>query len=114
MPHEIPPDEHYTAGEYVIWEYTVEKDGAAYPIDGATVSWYLLHRQGDDAAEAVLSDGDSDMSATIVDAANGRIDVEIGSDVTADLSGNYWQRVVVTDSAGRTQKWSGVFPIAEP
>lgn len=114
MPHRITPDQHYTAGEYVRWEYTIEENGSAKDITNASVSWHLLNRQGDANADAVLDDGDTDVSASITNATNGRVDVELSSGATSDLSGNYWQRLTVTDSNGKEQIWSGTFPVNDP
>ena len=112
MPHRITPDEQYQADEYVRWEFTIQKDGGSKDITGATVRWYLLPRRGAPAADAILDDGDTAITLSIVDAANGRVDVEIDSDTTGDWAGEaLWQRLVLTDSGGRKQIWAGDFYI---
>lgn len=114
MTHEITPDNHYTAGESVTWEYTIEQDGSVKDLSGFTVEWYLVPAQGADNSEAKLSTDDSGVSATVVDAANGRVDLTINRGVTDDLAGNLWQRLVLDDSGSGRQIWAGPFPVHEP
>jgi len=115
MTHAIEPPDHYVAGESLTQEFTVEEDGAAKPIDGADVSWYLLPNRGDDAADAVLDDSDSGVSASIVDADAGRVDVVIDQGTTDGLGGDrYWQRLVVDDAGPGKQIWGGYVTVRLP
>lgn len=118
MPHEISPDNHHTAGEYRLWEYTIERNGSAKNLENAEVEWYLVPRQGDPDSEAVHDSHEDNVSATITDPLNGKVEVEIGSGVTKDVGGrNLWQRLIVIDDVdvdGEEQKesiWNGDFPI---
>lgn len=115
MTHDIITVDHYIAGESLTQEFTVEEDGSAKDISGAEIEWSLLPNRGADAADAELDDSDSGVSASIVDAANGRVDVAIDQDVTTGLGGDrYWQRLVVDDSGSGKQIWGGTVRIDRP
>lgn len=113
MTYDIQPPESYDAGESLTQEFTIEQpDGSAKDISGATVTWELVPDEGDDSGEAILDDGDSGVSVTIVDGPNGRVDVAIGQDLTTDRGGQRdWQRLTVDDTGDGKQIWSGPFPI---
>lgn len=113
MGHEINPDNHYVEDESVTWEYTVEEDGSAKDIGGATLEWYLLPDKHSDTADAELDHTDSGIDVSLTsDGSDGRFDVTIDQDVTTDLAGYHWQRVIVDDTGSGKQIWGGPFPIA--
>ena len=114
MPTEDLPTEELVAGESRTFEDTVTEDGSAKDISGASVSWYLLPDQGSPNGDAVVSTGDSGVSSSIVDSANGRIDTTINQGVTDGLAGRYWQRLEVDDTGDGLQKWGGNVYIEEP
>lgn len=115
MSHEISPDNHYVEGESVTWEYTIEEDGSAKDLSGASLSYYLLNNRGDANSDAVKDDGDSGVSVAFTsDGSDGRVDVTIDQGVTDGLNGTYWQRLEVDDTGTGLQKWSGPFPINRP
>lgn len=113
MPHEIEPFEDYIAGESVTWEYTLEEGGNPKDLTGVSVEWYLFDREGQDVTDAVLSSvDDGGVTAEVVSTADGRVDVTIDQDVTADLGGGiYHQRLVADGADGTKEKWVGKFPI---
>jgi len=115
MPHRIDPYNHHLAGETLVWEHTVEEDGSAKDLSGASVNYYLLAEQGDANDDALLDDSDADITAAIVDAANGRIDVTFASGATDPYAGqSLWQRLIVDDAAGDRSIWHGPLYVARP
>lgn len=113
MSHIIDADEHYVENGSLIWEFTIEDEGAARDLSGVSPEWYLLARRGDPDSEALLSGSDSGVSVAIVDAPAGRIDVTVEKNVTGGLGGQrYWQRLVVSNDQTK-QVWAGPFPIQE-
>lgn len=113
MTHDIASPTHYAAGESLRQELTIEEDGTPKDISGATVTWTLLPVQGADADAALLTGADDGVDVTIVDGANGRIDITIDQDVTTDLPGQHYQRLVVDDVGPGKQIWGGQFRILD-
>jgi hypothetical protein len=112
---DIDPPNQYYERESVRWEFTIEDDGSAKALSGASVDWWLLPSQGAPTSEAVLSGSDSGVSVSIVDAAAGRIDVVIDQDVTDGLGGStLWQRLEVDDQGPGLQLWGGYWFIEVP
>lgn len=113
MSYDITPPEPYGAGESLEQQLTIEEDDSAKDITDATVKWELVHNQGDERSEALLTESDDGVTVNIVDATAGRIDVTIDQDVTTDYGRTmpYWQRLTVDDAGDHKQIWSGEFPI---
>lgn len=103
----------HVEGESLTQEFTVERDGSAYPIDGATIEWYLVPRRDSDAADALIDSSSTGVSVNEVDLGAGRFDVVIDQDVTTGLPRTMWQRVVVDDSGSGKQIWGGAFAMQE-
>ena len=114
MPTDDLPTQELVAGESRTIEGTVKENGSAKDISGASTAWFLLPDQGDPDGDAVLSDSDSGISVSIVDAANGRLDITINQGETDGLSGRYWQRIEVDDTGDGLQKWGGHVFIEAP
>lgn len=112
MAHVITQDDHYTENESARWEFTIEEDGSAKDITGASIEWYLLHDDDDALTDAAYDHDTTGIAASIVTAADGRVDVVIEQDIVAE--GYYWQVLVVDDSGSGKQKWSGPFPVGSP
>lgn len=112
MTHEITPDSHYTDGETVVWEFSIEEDDAAKDLTGATVRYYLLPTAGADSADAIADDSGSDITLDTSGLASGEISVTLAPGAAAGYGGErLWHRLVVTDSADNTQIWRGSFPV---
>lgn len=113
MAHEITQDDHYTENESARWEFTVEEDGSAKDISGASIEWYLLHDDDDDLGDAAYDHDTTGITASLTtDGTDGRVDVVIDQDVIAE--DYYWQVLVVDDTGPGKQKWSGPFPVGSP
>jgi hypothetical protein len=111
MTHEIDPYDHYVAGESITWRFDVtDEDGTSVDITNATVEWELHDWPGEDRVDAVLDDGDTDVTVDVTDPSIGVFEVTLAPGVTADLAGDYWQRVTI-DLNGQRQIWNGPFPI---
>jgi len=115
MTDEIQPDRRYDEGESARWEHTItESDGSVKQLSGAIVSWMLVPNQGDPESDALLSDDDGGVTVQVIDADAGRVDVTIDAGETDGLGGRtLWQRLIIEDSSGGLQVWSGDFPIEE-
>ena len=98
MTHKISNIDHYWESETLHLPFAVEQgDGSAKPLTGATINWQLKTHDG----QIVLSDDDTGVSTTIVDAAAGTFRVEIDADVTDGLGNQtYDERTTVIDDAG--------------
>lgn len=112
MSHRIEPNRHYTAGESIKWTFTVEDDGSAFDISGATLSWYLLDRKGQDFDNAAMSDEDSGVDISFeTDGTDGKFSLAISENITDGMEGDFWQVVEVDPSDSSLQRWAGPFPI---
>ena len=87
-------------------EFTAKEDGSVKDLTGATISWSLANDSG-----VVLDDSDSEIDITIIDAQNGRFNVEIDTFDTG--AGVYRQRVEIEDSQGRITRSNGVYRLQE-
>ena len=98
MTHTISDIDHYWESETLHLPFVVETgDGTAKDLTGTTIHWQLQDYSG----QVVLSDDDTGVSTTIVDAASGAFRVEIDADVTDGLGNrSYDERTTVIDDAG--------------
>jgi hypothetical protein len=122
MTSTIQPHDHYLAGESEIWEFTIQKDGSDYDVDGADVSWYLLPLDAevsdvpaDLGGVAVLDDGESGISLSITDddgdGTSELVTLDIEQGITGTYAGYYTHVLVLDDPGTGLSIWSGDFPI---
>jgi len=110
---ELPEIEDWLAGDDRTLAFqVVDGDGNAVDISTATVSFGLFDREyEDDAADAVVSDGDSSVEVVTdsrVDTVDGEFVVHIDGEATEDdIYGEYYQRAVVEQSDGTLASWRG-------
>ena len=90
-------DESYYEGDSLDIVVTVEEDGSAKDLSGASASWAMSPTPGDTVE---LSSSDSGVSVSITDEAAGEITVSISEATTEGLVGSWYHEVRVTDSAG--------------
>jgi len=91
--------ETVVAGESYEHVISVEDNGSAVDITGASVSYHVVPTIGAADSAAVFDGGDSDVSVSITDAAAGEVTVTVEQGVTDALGGNrYWRRLVVDDA----------------
>jgi hypothetical protein len=93
-------DEFYS-GDRRSLNFTV-KDGndAVIDITGATFLWTCRRSVLSADAEISKVSGESPSEIDIVDAANGRVDVEIDPVDTAAISGDFYHELQMTDAQG--------------
>lgn len=95
---DIGYDEPYYEGDTLQIVVTVEEDGSAKDLTGATASWAMSSDPGESPE---LTDADSGVSAVLSDAANGEITIEINDGTTEGLVGNWHHEVRLTDNSGQ-------------
>lgn len=114
MTHLIERNGHYVAGETVVWEFTIERNGSTKDLTGATVEWHLVPSKGDPNSDSLLDHTSSGVTSEVSDASNAVVTVEIESGTTDDMGGKeYWQRLIVIEDDGTKDIWNGNFPIRE-
>jgi len=103
---EIPEIDDTITNETRRLEFTAKEDGNVKDITGASISWSLAERDN-----IVLSDADPEVDITIIDAQNGRFNVEVDTfDVGA---GVYRQRVEIEGNQGQISRSNGVYRLQE-
>lgn len=103
--------DNYVQGESLDLVFIVEEDDSVKNISGADIVWEIADAKGGDS---VITQEDSGVEITIVNEEDGEFSVDIDGSVTEGLGGEqYWERVVVTDSSGNTQKWGSKLLIKE-
>jgi len=103
------PEQPFHAGDSLRLSITVREDGTPRPLGGATLSWAVAETAGE---APVLTDDDSGVAVTIVDAGAGEVRVDIESGVTSDLAGYYEHELLIADSDGEeTVVLEGAFQV---
>lgn len=108
--NELDPITGWPAGDSRQLSFTVTQDGTPKDISNDEVEWYLLEREYDALADAVLSPSDSRVDIrtnTVVDPTAGEFRVDIADDESSDLWGEYTQVVVVDPPGDSRQSWRG-------
>lgn len=113
MTHHIEPESHYIAGTSTEWSFEITDDGTTKDLSGASATWHLLPTRRTDANDALLDDTADGVSLTL-DETTGTVSLSIDRDVTTDLAGSHWQRLVVDDAMAGRRIWHGPFPIRAP
>lgn len=101
MTHNNQDVDDYHVGDDLKIKVTVEENGSPKDITNSSAEYELYEKypSGDDTVFTKTTSGGG---ITIVDAANGRLDVEIDGTDTDGLDGNYNHRLRVTDASGNT------------
>lgn len=110
MTHTISNIDHYWESETLHLPFSVEAgDGTAKDLTGATINWQLQ----DYGDQVILSDDDTGVSTTIVDAGAGTFRVEIDADVTDGLGNRTFdERITVVDADGNKSIVGASFSIS--
>lgn len=89
----------------------VDADGNGIDISPTTIRWELYERAYQtNRSESVLDDGDSSVdvvTSSPVDPTVGEFEVQLDSDATDDLWGEYFHRPEVEQKDGTIAKWRG-------
>lgn len=115
MPHNLDPARNelqpvtgWAATDSRVLEFTVQlADGSGKDIANDTLEYELLNRAYDGRADAVLADGDSGVSITKTDSANGVFEVAVAEGTLAGEWGQFVQRVTVDPPDDSRQSWHG-------
>lgn len=109
MPHETAAIEHYLSDDSREIDYTVTEADSDTTIDvsGADLSWYVVEREYEAEADAVLSDGDSgvEIDTSTVDPTAGEVRIDVDKDATTDLWGRYTAKLVLEQGANDRTTW---------
>lgn len=86
------------AGQQVLWEFTVLRDGAVLDITGMALAFVIVKQLG---RQPVLQAGANGIVASISSGPEGKFRVLIPDDATDNsLAGDYHYQATVTDSDG--------------
>lgn len=112
--NELPQKTVPAVGENIDRTFPIEDtDGSAKSLVGASVEWYLLPSRGSDDADAVLDHTSDGVTLEVSDDDGGIVSLSVDQGVTDDVTGRYWQRLVVDDDGPGKQIWGGRFTIEE-
>lgn len=101
MTHNEQDIEDYHAADDLLLEVTVVRGESEQDLTGASAE-YEIYRRSDGARNVEVTKDVAGGGITIVDALNGRLDVDIDSADTEDMEGVYRHRLRVTDTDGET------------
>lgn len=92
----------YVAGDDILLEFTVARDGVAVSISGMEPRFTVRRRAGDPAVISTEEDP-ATATATITDAVNGVFQVAVTGEVTQGLRNTYAFQAEIEDGADRKQ-----------
>lgn len=101
MTHNEQDVENYHAGDDLLLEVTVTRGDGTQDLTGASAT-YEIFRRIDGTKEVEVSKDTTGGGVQIVDAVNGRLDVDIDGSDTENMEGVYQHRLRVTNSSGET------------
>lgn len=102
MTHNNQDIDDYHSGDDLKIEVTVEENGSPKDITNSSAEYELYEDYPDNNQTIFTKDTTAGGGITIVDAVNGRLDVEISGSDTDSLEGEYSHRLRVTDASGNT------------
>lgn len=112
--NELPQKTVPASGENIDRTFPIEDtDGSAKSLAGASVEWYLLPSRGNADADAIIDHTTTDVTVEVSDEDGGIVSLSVDQGVTDDVTGRYWQRLVVDDGGPGKQVWGGRFTIEE-
>lgn len=106
---DLPAIEEWIGGDDRVLAFAVvDADGNTLDISSYTLRWRLFERAYQtDQADAVLDEGDSTVTVSTTDAANGKWEVEVDGDATDGEWGRYYHRPEIEQTNGDVASWRG-------
>ena len=101
----------FVSGDSRRLRFTITIDGVAKDITEDTIRWGLFAREYErEIDDAVLNDDDDGVAVLtdpITDPSAGELEVRIDREVTADIAGEFYQRIRLEATGSTEQSWRG-------